>query len=298
MVPKIVEPEYLPQYNLSEYFMLRYLDTSQSGTHDINQIFGVPDEDSINPVHEAELKSDALEYFRDNKNSMRSEFLEDIAEKIGQYKSEKFCEIIANKWFAGTAYQKDSEILQLKLSVKNYLGYILNKDDNFDEIVKNHAIECKSSLFCAKDIASILTVNDILIEKYINEWMLCYENDKKISKNDIFLKRGLRIKNMICSDTDYIEQDYINSYSISITVPEKFSITKSENKKTSTLVNGEIDLFGGRFLFFSPFIPDMDLCELEFGIIAWKPIQIEYQGECRGIHEYILGEGPWNYKTI
>lgn len=49
-------------------------------------------------------------------------------------------------------------------------------------------------------------------------------------------------------------------------------------------------------MFFSPFIPNMEVGQLEAGVIpAERPQRIRRQGEFGGVLEYILGDGPWDW---
>lgn len=92
---------------------------------------------------------------------------------------------------------------------------------------------------------------------------------------------------LIDTSQGYKEWDYINSYSIALSAPEKFSQMQEGN--IPAIVNGELSLFEGRILFFSPFIPQMSAGQLEAGVIPNdKPLPIKEQGEHGGIVEYLL----------
>jgi hypothetical protein len=87
---------------------------------------------------------------------------------------------------------------------------------------------------------------------------------------------------------------YINSYSIAFSAPEKFA--QMQAGRIAAMVNGDLDLFWGRILFFSPFIPKMAVGQLEAGVIPGeRPEQIKNQGAHGGVVEYILGERPEDF---
>lgn len=91
----------------------------------------------------------------------------------------------------------------------------------------------------------------------------------------------------------YREWDYLNSYSLAVSVSEKFSLPSKQKVGTTsdvrTLVSGDWRLFQDRVLFFSPFIPTMAPCQLEFGVIpSGKSLPIHSQGLHAGVHEYLL----------
>jgi hypothetical protein len=90
----------------------------------------------------------------------------------------------------------------------------------------------------------------------------------------------------------YREWDFINSYSIAFSAPEKFS--QMMNGRKPAILNGDLAIFDGRMLFFSPFIPGMDVGQLEFGIIpSEKALPIHSQGIHGGILEYIIDPAPF-----
>ena len=62
-----------------------------------------------------------------------------------------------------------------------------------------------------------------------------------------------------------------------------------------SIKTGEVQaLFEHRILFFSPFIPNMEVQELEFGVIpSENPLPIRYQGKHGDIHEYIIDPAPF-----
>ncbi|KQO89179.1 hypothetical protein ASF36_23745 [Methylobacterium sp. Leaf90] len=63
----------------------------------------------------------------------------------------------------------------------------------------------------------------------------------------------------------YKEWDYINSYSLAFSAPEKFA--QMQAGRTPAIINGDFHKFDGRVLFFSPFIRGMVVGQLEVGVI-------------------------------
>jgi hypothetical protein len=119
---------------------------------------------------------------------------------------------------------------------------------------------------------------------------------ERISSDDIFLRRGLSLAAPLDEKIPYREWDYINSYSIAFSAPEKFA--QMQTSRIAAMVNGDLGLFQGRILFFSPFIPKMAVGQLEAGVIPGeRPEQIKAQGAHGGILEYILGERPEDFEV-
>jgi hypothetical protein len=115
-----------------------------------------------------------------------------------------------------------------------------------------------------------------------------------MSDDDIFFRRGLSLQAPLDRHEPYREWDFINSYSIALSAPEKFA--QMQDGRVAALVSGDWGLFLGRVLFFSPFVPNMDLGQLEAGVIpSERPLPIKFQGNHGGILEYILGERPEDF---
>jgi hypothetical protein len=245
----------------------------------------------IKLVDGSEIEADSLDYFFDNKADMEHEFYSELMSKVGQNKADWFCEVIANDWYDGKGARNGPGVQSLKLSVKRYLECILSGRD-ITSIVINDAVNSSASLFLdERDIAGILTINDQMMVSHIEAWKAHHRNSPWISNDDIFLRRGLSLDNPLDESIPYREWDYINSYSIAFSAPEKFS--QMQTGKIPALINGDLDLFKGRILFFSPFVPNMKVGQLEAGVIPGeRPEKIQGQGAHAGIREYILGQRP------
>ena len=167
-----------------------------------------------------------------------------------------------------------------------------------NSITSDHLVQVRDDLtdveplISVEGIAAILTVNDQMMYRHIEEWKRNHPNYDNLNNNDIFLRRGLSLDRKLDTSQPYREWDFLNSYSIAFSAPEKFS--QMMKGKTSAIVNAELALFEGRILFFSPFIPGMNVGQLEFGVIpSEKPLPIYAQGEHSGILEYIIDPAPF-----
>ncbi len=159
------------------------------------------------------------------------------------------------------------------------------------EVVENVPHSAVTALFEPKDIVSILTLNDRMLIRHVEAWKDRRTDSAIISDNDIFLRRGLSLDRPRDVNEYWREWDFINSYSVALSVPEQFALINAN--RIPALVSGELGLFEGRILFFSPFVPGMQVGQLEAGVIpADAPIEISFQGEHGGILEYVLGERP------
>ncbi|MEI4970015.1 hypothetical protein [Aeromonas caviae] len=278
----------LPQYRLSSEMMTRFIDAIH---HDEPVIERSSNVKGTKFIDNSEWSTDALSYFINNKDSLRKEFTSELLRKIDKAEIDLFCEVVAKEWFDGAKERNTGRPNNLKSSVYSYLSMIYGEKYASSCIQKINLPNNAKPLISNDAIASILTVNDQMLYKHIEEWKSRHPNSDKISDDDIFLRRGVSLTSPINTNKKYIEYDFISSYSLAISAPEKFSQNVKNCKPA--IINGELSLFKGRVLFFSPFILDMDVLQLELGVIpSEKPINIHFQGEHSGILEYILDPAP------
>ena len=287
-LPKAAHSAILPQYQSSAAFMERFLDAIYDEKTEIERS---PNRKGIKLVDGTEIDADYFDYFLENKRDLELEFRADLKNKLGQNKADLFCEIVASDWHDGKGLRDGPRVLSLKSSVKGYLRRVLKSTWNIKEIVQNDALPHSAPLLNEREIAGVLTVNDQMMIRHVEAWKARHVNANQITTDDIFLRRGLSLDRPLDKGEPYREWDYINSYSIAISAPEKFA--QMQFGKIPALVSGDLDLFSGRILFFSPFIPMMEAGQLEAGVIpADGPIPIKAQGTHGGILEYIIGERP------
>lgn len=287
---KTIMTSLLPQYQESAAIMERFLVAAHAD--------GAPIERSLNNekikfVDGTELNADALNYFTKNKENFRAEFTEDLRGRLSHAEFQVFCEVVAKEWFDGKRLRQEGRSRRLKRSVYDYLCLITNSSPAPGQFVQSLELPTDvEPLITAEGIAAILTVNDQMIHRHVEQWKQIHPNYDTLSNGDVFLRRGLALDKEIDTNTPYREWDFINSYSIAFSAPEKFS-QMTEGRKPAIL-NGDLAVFDGRMLFFSPFIPGMDVGQLEFGIIpSEKALPIHSQGIHAGILEYIINPAPF-----
>lgn len=285
--PKAAATASLPQYR-TPYMMERFLDAAHEEGREIERL---PNTRGIKLVDGSEMVADALDYFDHNKNALECEFRSELSTKIGKGKTDLFCDVIATDWYDGKGLRNAPRVLSIKLSVRQYLEAISDGRD-ISSLVINDVAAGSPPILSKEEIVAILTVNDQMLTRHIEEWKARRSDWDQISDSDIFFKRGLSLNQAIDDSIPYREWDFINSYSLALSAPEKFS--QMLQGGIPAIVSGDLSLFHGRILFFSPFVPGMIVGQLEAGVIpAEKSIKITSQGEHGGILEYILGEGPY-----
>lgn len=278
----------LPQYALSNDFMERFLDAIHTPGKEIERS---PNDQRIKLVDGSELDADALTYFTNNKTDLEEEFFTDLVEVIGTAKATEFCDVIATCWFDGRSKRASLPVQRLKASVRSYLDRILCGRAVLSEIVVMAAPIPALPSFSDEQVAEILGVNDRLLLKHIANWLDQHPDSAMLSRGDVFFRRGLGLSQPFSDGDIYREWDFINSYSIAISAPEKFA--QMQSGLLPALVNADCDYFNGRVLFFSPFVPSMPVGQLEIGIIPNdRKDTLLAQGRHGGVYEYLLGRYP------
>lgn len=289
---KAVITALLPQNQSSELIKERMLEAIHFEDTEIERV-----DNNLEPiaVRKKELDSDALCYFYENKESFRDEFIDEL-EQCGISSDDyiSFCDVIAKEWITGFPSER---VLRLKKSILKYFQEINQGHPKFEKIIRSSVDELThvEPLISTKTLLKILSINHQMLCEHIEKWKALHPDRYKISNGDIFLRRGLHLNTNLDTLNSYIEQDFINSYTIALTVAEQFS--QYDSPQFPVHINGDMGLFENRVLFFSPFIPNMEVGELEFGIIpSEKPLPIHYQRSHGGIHEYILDPMPFQIR--
>jgi hypothetical protein len=279
-----VETATLPQYQASPAIMERFVDAALAGGIDLKRS---PNARGIKIVEQFELQADRYDYFFDRKPELEAEFVSDLEEQIGREKAGWFCDVVARDWYDGRGLRNGARVVDLKTSVREYLRAIAPKHRRIATVVQKAELENEQSTLSVDDVSKILQTNHQMMVRHIEAWKAIHPNADSITNDDIFLRRGLSLKEPLPSNVTYVEWDYINSYSLAFSASEKFA--QMAEGAIPALVNGEMDLFEQQILFFSPWIPNMAVGQLEAGIIPqWRRLVLTAQGEHGGIYEYLL----------
>ncbi|MCC9162560.1 hypothetical protein LNA76_04395 [Alcaligenes sp. MMA] len=285
-----IETFLLPQYNTSAAFMERFLVAAHAEGTAIERS---PNNQGIKLVDGNEINADFFDYFIEEKDCFREEFANELKGKISDKEFDDFCQTVAEDWFDGKRLRQNGRARCLKRSVYDYLSTLAGNSMDRDQFVQSQDLPLDvEPLITVKSIAAILTVNDQMIYRHFEGWKSYHSDSDNLSDDNIFLRRGLALESELDTAIPYREYDFLNSYSIAFSASEKFA--QMRGALTPAMINGEISLFHNRVLFFSPFIPDMDVGQLEFGIIPHeKPHCLVSQGVHGGIHEYIMDPTPF-----
>jgi len=289
-IPKPLSTATLPQYLYSPSFMERFLDAIHEDGKEIERSKNEPG--TIKLVDEKEMSADFFDYFNISKPHLEVEFYEDLSNEIGEENVILFCDVIAKDWYDGKKLRQGERVHQLLVSIRNYLEY-LNPNIEISNFVERWQVGDLEPLFDVHEVKGILDVNYQIMYRCLEDWKSKHPLMDEITNSEIFLRRGLSLDKEFNTDLPYKEWSYINSYSIATSVSEKFA--QMQHSSLPALVNGDINLFDNRILFFSPFVRGLPVGQLEAGVIpSSNQVLLKSQGIHSGIHEYIMGTSKYD----
>jgi hypothetical protein len=216
---------------------------------------------------------------------MREEFWRRLCDILPLSKAKKLIEVINESWTDGmTKRTKSAEILTLKASIRDFVTAKARQGEIYvDELLPDKINPFLNITEVGAIIELTQNLTDLLIQGYLDSFS---SDPFTPSSNDLWLHRGLHLITLF-KDGVYREQNYISSYTLSISVSEKFAQCISGKKPV--IISAPLNNFYNRFLFFSELIPDLDLKQFEFAVVPhWMRINLKYLGEFFGIHEYEL----------
>ena len=274
----------LPQYFHSDCMYERFLDATLEEASEVGRATNIKGQ--VKLTDDYEIEYDNLEFFVNKKKDLENEFFVELSERITKERATEFCNIISQNWFDGRAKRNSEPVKQLFASIKNYLlEYRKVKNEN-DIRVMFDIDESIEPNFDDDEIEAILELNRQMFDGYVYQWLEGHPNYLEMGSGDIYCRRGIFLDKPL-EPQEYLEWNYINSYSLAFTVTEKFA--QMVDKATPAILNTNLANLRERILFFSPFIPNMPAGQFKLGIIPhWWTLKITKQGNHGGIDEYLV----------
>ncbi len=230
-----------------------------------------------------ELTNANFDFFIKQRPKFRDDYWDRLSICLTPKKRKMFVDLICNSWTDGWTKRNSEDIQSLKASIKQYTnrkarGGIVYVNETIDTAIK--------PLFTYDEILGIIDATTRLTELLMNEYVSQLPPHIPIkSTNHIWIHRGIHLFDLPDESKNYFENSYITSYSLSISVPEKFS--KNVKREKPVLISGTLNEFYERCIFFSELIPDLKLDQFEFATIPhWTPITLKYFGKLAGRYEY------------
>jgi len=212
-----------------------------------------------------EMEGNFFDFFKLHRSAMQSEFKDQFLNQIGPEKYHKYVHCFAHIWTKGRQGRRSKEVQSLMQSVYDFLALYGGQSE--DLISGKFSNETHSPMFSIEETKALLLINKCLLDYYFQEYAHLVSNKQPalgFSTNDIWLHRGIDLDVEWEEEQKYVEKDFLNSYSLSVGVSEKFSsiMKRSFNSVVSWQA---YDLIDQVFAFFG-FIPEM--CDNQLEVIT------------------------------
>lgn len=273
----------LEKYLFDPFYEHRYV---QAASHGLADIARDPGKVGNKAVSDTENLVSGYAFFDKNKEKMREDYLDRLTSFIDEDKVQRFIKTVTTHWYDGRPSRTTSDdIWEIKKSIRNNL---IERTSNTKFTMKDENRDVEP-LFETNELGHLLHVTHQMFDHYIQDYLQSRPDYLETSSNRIYIHRGIRI-NELPPEDDYYEYDYINSYSLAQSVPEQFTAI-AKNGQFRVMIGGCVNDFSDQILAFAPFIPGMDVQQLELCIIpGFNPLRIRYEGEYSGVHEYTLSD--------
>lgn len=284
----------LPKYLHNPAFTDRLITSAGQGETCLPRTEYYPKEKKISLQ---ELREGGYHYFFDRQASYAEDFEERLCEEVPEIKVKTFITAIKEFWVDGsTARQYSPEMLQIKASIRDHDRWYFPQRNVFVNSA-NRVAESVSALFDPDEMHSVFEITSRLATTCVEDYLESrFKTDlNSISINNLYLHRGILPAKMI-DDSLLVEEHYLSSYSMTVTVPEVFAQTWSSASKGGgepTMLAAPFPLFNNRIVVFAPLIQGMSLGQLEVCVAPpLEPLPLEYQGHFESgqpglsFHEY------------
>lgn len=286
---KAAQTSILPQYINSPFTTERFLESihSPDGQIEISRKYK-----GAKFVDSREDSLDGLEYFKLNKKRLEIEFYKDCKAQIGKKKTHKYFDVISNIWYDGRNSRAGSDNYPLLKSIEQYFTDYkrIPKGDIF---VQNQPdFGNVAPLFASNILDEIFKLNNRLTSFYLGEWLNQFYYRESFGINDIYIRRGI-VLNEYHDNSVFLDYNYLNSYSLSLTISEQFC---QLGKGRPTIINIPFNNCLDRIFFFSPFVENLNpelaakgYEQLEFGLVPpYTKTVMNLQNEHGGVVECML----------
>lgn len=235
--------------------------------------------DRYGAVDQLEASLDALNYFTapDNKKAMEDEFLEDLHSSEWGISSEAtacYLEAVKSHQNGNTS----DSLTMLHDAVRSYMadaGVSLPQGEEAAGLSQPNVIS-------VREVGCLINLNRRSLEKHLHRWM---EQRGVLSQDGIYLKRG-KGTSLPLDTSQYQEEKWIASYSLSVSVAESFA--NKDKLSIKNILHLEYAEAAFRVLIFTPFLPGVHADEVEFGLIPFAAPRMLKKLETEGEYEEFL----------
>lgn len=248
-----------------------------------------PGREKYKMVSDAEFEDNVFEFFKIHQGAMQSDFKEEFLKQIGPEKYNKYVYCFAHIWTKGRQGRRSKEVQSLMQSVYDFLALYGGQPD--DLIGGQSSSGMPPPMLSIEETKALLLINKCLLEHYFQEYAHLVSSKQpalSFSTNYIWLHRGIDLHVEWEEEQKYVEKAFLNSYSLSVGISEKFSsiLKRSCNSVVSWKA---YDLIDQVFAFFG-FIPEM--CDTQLEVITvptYREAQITHKNVDPNIIDYEIG---------
>lgn len=279
----LVEVLLQDQYGGSEEASERVWNGVQDSTAP-NSFKRARDNDEDIAVEQSELANDALDFFSRHHAVMVDEFVRDLRESIGRPQQEAICELLATDWQTdrdGTALRS------LKASIRDYTA--VEAGARPPRVAMGHLIRASQASYDFLTIEKVMRATQFSLGKYLHLWLDTHPRGRSMGLHDVYFRRGIALSMELEHGSIFTEHDYLSSYSLSLTTAEKFAYSANGCTPNPTLIHTDYSTVESRAFFFAPFIPGMNIGQLELGVIPpLRDHRLERKAMFGSMHDYVI----------
>ena len=285
MLPLSLAVLTLPQYKCSESISSRIWDdwSDCPNSKKLDRATISEQECDEPTIWQVEATSDLLSYFSEQLEYIRAEFLEELAAKITLERASLLLDDIAKDWFCGDRQRTANQ--RLEASCWKYFSMVSPiAASKLSTLAPN-----TEASYSQGEIAALATCTQHSLTKHLHCWIERHPEGRSLGSHDIYLRRGLPLREPYRTGDIFNDAHVLASYSLSITVCEQFSTQADGPIAAPSLFHIPYDLANDRVLFFSPLIPGMPDGQLE--IVLMPPADdflVLHQGVFGQTHENLL----------
>lgn len=242
------------------------------------------DSDEDIAVEQSELANDALDFFHKHRAEMVDEFVSDLRSSIGKQRQESLCELLVTDWQTD---RESTALRSLKASIRDYMAIETNARP--PQVNTEHLIRKYQASYDCIAIEKVMLATQLSLSKYIHRWLDTHPRGRTMGLHDVYFRRGIALSTELEHGSRLIEHDYLSSYSLSLSTAEKFAYSANGYTPNPTLIHTDYSTVEPRVFFFSPFIPHMNIDQLELGVIPpLRDHRITRRATFGSVHDYVV----------
>lgn len=205
---------------------------------------------------------------------------------VAEAKFDIFATGFAKLWVDGKSRRQDSPtMMSIKASIREFDR--LHHPHYAGKFVITPVNDDAEPLFTPEEMLTIFKANEGLLQSFMPDYLDHLGGQGSRSFGDIFVRRGVRMP-----EIGAVRQElyYLSSYSLTLGPVEQFAQTWTDQTKlngVSSVFSAPLAAVQNRVVVFAPFIPGMDLSQLELVVAPpIEPMPLQYEGEFGGLHDY------------